>query len=410
MTGPLLAGVDAVASSGTVVASDAVVTIQAISTDDVVFALAQVGGLTVVATLLAMAAAFVFRWYANQQIPTGIGVLVGLTAVALYLNTRSALGEAIGGLETVSPTVVLFNVGAFAVAGFGSAAGGRVGDRLAVALVIERDPVEGGLDRVVRAVGRVITVELPSEVEDMVGYDPVSEETRQKLAGETFVFPRRLTVAELRERLINRLKADYDVGHVDVDVTQDGAVEYLAVGRRAAGIGPSLPQGTVALAVRADPSYAAGSGDAVQVWSGDGSRRRCNAEVRATSGAVVTLAVDAADAPKLDPEARYRLVTLSTDARPDREFASLLRAVDETLATIEIGAESPLVGTALRELGAMVVAIAPAGEERVRTLPGRAETLAGGDSIYVIASPDALRRIEGRAGATVSDPTADRVQ
>lgn len=399
MTVPLVLG------AHTVVAAQS-----SLSTETVVTAVALIGGLTVVATLLAGGAAFLFRWYANQRVPTGIGVLVGITAVALYLNTRTALGEAIVELDSVAPSTVMFNVGAFAVAAFGSTVGIRIGDRLAVDLVLERNPVESGFDRVVRAVGRVIVVELPTDVEDMVGYDPVPEETKKKLAGETFLFPRRLTVAELRDRLTGRLKSDYDVGHVDIEVTADGDIEYLAVGRRAAGLGPTLPQGTVALAIRADPSYAAGSGDSVQVWSEDGSERVCNAEVRGTAGPVVTLAVDATDAPKLDPEARYRLVTLSTDARPDREFASLLRAADETLALVEIGAESTLVGTALGALGATVVAVAPPGEERVQTLPGRDHTLEGGESIYVIAQPEALRRIESRAGASVSSPAADRPQ
>jgi hypothetical protein len=384
------------------------VTGSTVTSESLVVILAQIGGLATAATVLALVAAFLFRWYANQRAPTGITMLVGLTAVAVYLNTRSALGNAISGAAALSSTGVLFNVVAFAVAGFGSAVGARIGDRLAVSLVLERDPVGGGLDRVVRAVGRVIVVELPEEVEDMVGYDSVPEATKSSIAGETFLFPRRLTVAELRDRIVARLKADYDVGHVDLEVDEEGTVQYLGVGQRVAGIGPTLPRETVALAIRADPAHAAASGDAVQVWSREDPEWLCNAEIRGTCGEVVTLAVDTVDAPKLDPDERYRLVTLSTDARPDREFISLLRAADESLALIEVGDGSPLVGTPLSDLGVSVVAVLPGGDERVQPLPEPDRVLAGSEAIYVLASPDALRRIEGRAGASVVTQTGGR--
>ena len=376
-----------------------------LAADELAGAIGEILGLSLLAAVLAGVAAFVFRWYATQQAPTGIVALVGLSVVAVVLNTRSALGEALGGAEPAVTSAVLFNIVAFAVAAVASAAGGRSGDRLAVSLVLDGDALEGGFDRVVRAAGRVITVELPQAVEDMVGYDPVSEETKTKLAGETFVFPRRLTVADLRERLITRLKSDYDVGHVDLTVTEDGTVEYLAVGRRAAGIGPTLPRDSVAVAIRADPAHATGSGDVVQVWSADGSERLCSAEVRATAGEVVTLAVDEPDAAKLDPDATHKLVTLSTDARPDREFASLLRAADETLALVEVATDSALVGETLGDLDVSVVAVAAAGEERPRTLPPREYQITGGESLYVVASPDALRAVESPAGAAVTGPT-----
>ncbi|MFC7196712.1 hypothetical protein ACFQL4_22155 [Halosimplex aquaticum] len=122
----------------------------------------------------------------------------------------------------------------------GTGIGDRIGSDLTVATG-ER-AVEAEVGRLVQAVGRVITVELPEEVEDVVGYDPVPDQTKDDLAGKTFVFPRRLTVEELRDRLVTRLKADYAVGHVDIELADDGTVEFLAVGSRAAGIGPTLPR------------------------------------------------------------------------------------------------------------------------------------------------------------------------
>jgi len=151
----------------------------------------------------------------------------------------------------------------------------------------------------------VTTVELPEDVADIVGYDPVTEETKETLAGRRFLFPRRLTKAELRERLVARLKTDYGVGHVDVEFGDDGSVEFLAVGTRAAGIGPTLPPATNAVAIRADPAHAASAGDLVQVWGDRSDETRPDGELRGIAGDVVTVAIDAADTPKLNPTERY---------------------------------------------------------------------------------------------------------
>lgn len=368
-------------------------------------AVGQIVGLAVAAGLVAAVCAFVYRWYANQRAPLGLVVLVGLSVIAIYLNTRVALGQVIQDKATVSLSAAFFNIAAIGVGAFTSAAGQRAGDRFAVSVFATTGTpaVSGEVSRVVKAVGRVITVEVPDEIDDIVGYDPLTAETKQKIAGQTFVFPRRLTVAELRERLTARLKTDYGVGHVDVELDEDGTITYLALGSRAAGIGPTLPPESAAMAIRADPAYAAGAGDVVQIWTADGSERRCNAEVRGTAGDIVTVVLDAADTSKLDPDERYRLVTLSVDSRPDREFASLLRAAAETMGVVEIGAGSALDGVPVGSLDVAVVAVSPVPtDQRVETLPSRGRLLGAGESIYVLATPEALRKVEVAATASTT--------
>lgn len=367
--------------------------------------LGRIAGLAVAAGLAATAAALAYRWYVTQRAPTGAIVLVGLGVVATYLNTQTALGQVIEGEPTVSLAAAAFNIGAVLAGTAASAIGHQAGDRVGVAL-LSRSGMEtlDDLTRVVKSGGRVITVELPEDIGDVVGYDPVDPETKATLEGQSLLFPRGLTVAQLRERLISRLKADYGVGHVDLEL-DGGEVRHLAVGRRVAGLGPTLPPESVAMAIRADPSYAAGPGDLVQIWSADGQQRRCNAELRATSGSVVTVAIDAADAAKLDPDERYRLVTLATDARQDREFVSLLRAADETMGVVEIEPAGALAGTTVGSLDVMVVAVIPAGDEsEIETLPSRERVLAAGESIYVIATPDDVRAVEA---SSVGPSTTD---
>ncbi|MFC7153957.1 potassium transporter TrkA [Halomarina halobia] len=362
---------------------------------------ALVVSLGLVAGAVAAGVAVAHRWYARGGIPEGLAVLAGVSVVAVALNTTAVLGGVIDGVGTIDETKALVNVAAFLAGAAAAVAGARVGDALAVN-VFEEDLPEVG--RIVRSVGRHITVTLPEEIADMDDHDPVPPEVKAELACRSLSFPRGLTVDELRSRLVTRLKADYGVGYVDLDITEDGEVEYLAVGSRVAGIGPTLAPGSAAVAVRADPAFSASPGDLVQVWDDDPLALVTSAEIRAVAGETVTLALDASDADRLDSSDRYRLVTLPAEARSDREFAALLRAADETLGVVAVAEGSPLAGLAVGAIDASIVAIR--GEEGVAALPKRGRRLAPGETVYALARPDVLRRLESAARGEGRPPLA----
>lgn len=348
----------------------------------------------------AAAIALVYRWYFAEEVPEGIAVLIGVAVVALYINTAS-LGAIVssGGTDLFQIETVLFNVVVLGVASLAAPVGRRAGD--AVATNVLSMPAlrqfEGDMGTVVRSAGRATTVTLPDEIEDMVSYDPVPEETKTEMAGKQLVFPRRLTVGALRERLISRIKEDYAIGYVDVDLTEKGDVEYLAVGSRMAGVGPTLAPGTVAVALSADPPNNASPGDLIQIWStGEQPKRLVSGELRGVASDVVTVAIDAADADRIDPTERYRVVTLPEEPQPDREFATLLRGVDETMAAIDVDPGSELSGTVVREAGVIVVAIRSA-DGTTAPIPDRDRRFADGDTVYTLGRPDVLRRLEERA-------------
>ena len=361
----------------------------------------------VLSALAAGALTVAYRWYFKTLIPEGVSILAGVAIVALYINTAS-LGVVVseGSVDLFRPGVVFFNVVALGVSTVAAPVGRRVGDAAASELfsVIGVGQLNGEMSTMVRSVGRVTSVTLPEEIADMESYDPVTEETKAELAGKTLVFPRRLTVEELRSRLISRLKEDYAIGYVDVDLTEDGTVEYLAVGSRAAGVGATIAPGTVAVAVRADPPNNAASGDLLQVWSTGTAeaepKRITNAELRGVAGDAVTLAVDEADAELLSPTEQYRLVTMPAEPQADREFATLLRSVDETMSSITVATGSELVGETASAIGTTVLAIRPSsGTGKLAALPSRDRAFEAGDSLYVLGRPDVLRRLEARAAA-----------
>jgi len=372
---------------------------------------AQLLGIGVAAATAAALVALGYRWYVRERVPTGLAVLFGLSVVAVLLQTTGALGAVIsGGAQeeaVLDPSDVLPNLAAFALGAVGSSVGIRVGDAVGTDLFAATGgrTVDADVSDIVQTVGRVTSVRLPEDIDDIVGYDPMSEETKASLSGKRFLFPRRLTKSELRDRLVTRLKTDYGVGHVDLELDGDGRVDYLAVGSRAAGIGPTLPPSTNAVAIRADPAQAASSGDLVQVWQTEPLERVLTGELRGVADDVVTVAVDATETSKLDPTERYKLVTLPVQERPDREFASLLRAADETMGTVTIPPESELVGTAVGELDVTVAAITRNGD--AEPIPSRDRTLSAGDVLYAIATPDALRRVEAAAERR-REPTPDQ--
>lgn len=389
-------------------------TLQTVPDAELLADVVQVAGLSLSAGALSAGIALVFRWYAREEMAAGVAALVGVSVVALYFNTTAAFTQVVqGDTELLTVRAALTNTATLVLAAGTAVVGARVGDRVATDVFAAAGARELDTDvgQLVRAVGRVLAVELPDDpddIDDMEHYDPVTAETKRQLAGKTLVFPRRLTVEELRARLVDRLRTDYGVGAVDVDLTEAGEIEYLALGSRMAGIGPSLPPGSAAIAVRADPAFAASPGDRVQVWrppSGEEGafERVTTAEVRGTAGDVVTLAADETDVESLSPEESYRLVTLPDGRRPDREFAALLRAAEETMGVVTLAPGSALVGAPVGALDVSIVAVRPA-EGSVEPLPPRSRVLASGDTVYAVARPDAIRRLE--AGADGNDTTA----
>ncbi|UIP01123.1 TrkA C-terminal domain-containing protein [Halobaculum sp. CBA1158] len=415
-------------------------------------------GFAVASFLVSALAAAVYRWYVAEAVPAGLTTLLGTATVAVYLNTVGLFASVVpvGGVVTTdpfAPMTVLRNVVSLLVAAGTTPVGRRAGDHFAtnVTAVAGGDRVDGELSRFARAVGRIRTVDLPEEIADIDGYDPVDEATKDRLAGETLLFPRRLSDGELHDAFLTRLKEEYGVGHVDAEFDGD-EVTYLGVGRRVAGIGPTLGPGTCAVAIRADPPNGAGPGDVVQVWrlprsgseteedsvdpdtvesapepatataepaaateqtggdepEGHGDRapeRVATAELRAAVGDVVTLAVDESDAPEFVADGRYRLLTMPAEARADREFASILRVADETMAAVAVEETSALEGTSVGEVTGAVVAV-EAMDGSVEPIPARDRTLSAGETVYVIARPEAIRDLE-RRGTSAAEADVD---
>ncbi|RDZ63413.1 potassium transporter TrkA [Haloferax sp. Atlit-12N] len=424
--------------------------------DSLVLQILRFVGLVVGTFVVSAIASLLYRWYTREIIPRALSVLFGGAVVALYLNTIGLFGAFTTGTETevFQLDTVLFNTASLAGGALIAPVGRVAGDRLAtdVFAVAGAKELDADVSRLVRTVGRVTSVTLPEDIADIEGYDPVGEAVKTQLSGKTLLFPRRLSEAELRDRLATRIKDDHGVGHVDVEFEPEGSeVSYLALGSRAAGLGPTLAPGTVAVAIRGDPGSGAAAGDPVQVWSvpkpdadgdendpsgdavagatdatesaksaepttetqpsGSGSlsdggtdapaastapTRVAFGELRGVADDVATVALDEEDADRLTSGEEYRLVTLPADPHVDREFASLLRNADETMAVTTVAPGADLDGLSVADVDTTVVAIRSANRP-VDAIPGRGRELVAGDTLYVVGRPEVLRKVERRA-------------
>ena len=194
---------------------------------DLVAETARILALTGLATVASLVAAVVYRWYTRERVPEGVSVLLGVSAVALVLNTEETLKLVMQGRDGLpAETTAVVTVATFVAAALGTGIGRRIGDGVAsnAFAVTGTAKLDREVSQLVRAVGRVVTVSLPDDLDDIDGYDPVDPEVKEELAGTTFVFPRRITVADLQDRVVTRLKDDYGVGHVDLELDRKSVV------------------------------------------------------------------------------------------------------------------------------------------------------------------------------------------
>jgi len=354
------------------------------------------------ALLTTAAAAVGYRWYFGVAIPGGVSVLVGASVVALYLNT-SSLSALISteSAELLTVRTVVFNVAVLTAAAAVAPLGRYAGDRLALGAFTRSGVAAAERDtgRLLGAIRRRTPVRLPeaAAIEDLDAYEPVTAETKAELAEQTLFFSRQLAGEALRERVVEQIKSTYEISHVALELAADGTVAYLAVGSRPTGIGPTLAPGRVAVALIADPPAVATPGDVVQIWQTGGEPTRvATGEFRAAVGDVTTVALDESDADAIAVDGTYRLVTLPAEPQADREFASLLRRADETMATVPVASGSRLTTMTVDDVAASVALIRDATGD-VRALPAPTDTFAAGDTAYLIGRPEVIRRVEADA-------------
>ncbi|WP_226479936.1 TrkA C-terminal domain-containing protein [Natrinema amylolyticum] len=370
------------------------VVLQSIVTEWTETALVNSLGFALLAGIIATGVAFGYRGYSARAVPVGVGVFAGLAVVAGWLNLAGLdRAASIGDTPLVHHATAAYFLGAVAVSAVAAEGGRRIGDQFARdAFGIERVAATGDVASLVRSARRPTPIDLPERIDDIDGYPPVDASVTRELAGRTMLVPQSGEASALRSRLSTRLERDYDIGHVSVTTDGDGTVDHLAVGRCRTGIGAMLPSGTVAVAIRADPSPTASAGDPVEVWTtaGDSSRLVATGTLRATAGDITTITVsaDTVDEFAFDPESTYRLTTRSDPPDDGYGFMSVLRAADEMVRSVMVREGGALDNEFVEWLSGTALVVVR--DDEAIPFPDGNETLRAGDRLSVLGTPSEL--------------------
>ena len=367
----------------------------AIETDWTHTALLYILGYSLLAGVIAMGTAFVYRKATAQPIPVGPVVLTGVSFPALLLTIEGLFqGVVIEGssLEHYSTGAYLLGVfGAGTTTGF---AGRRLGDHLACGVFnITSLDGRGEVADLVRSAGLSVAVTLPEQIADADGYDPVSDALKQELSGLTMRFPRRVSPENLAKRLCTRLERDYGVGYAHADVAADGTIEAVAVGATSSGLSRLIPPAHVAVTIRGDPPQNATVGDPLEVWSQrtDSSQLVVTGTFLSKAGDTTTLLIDERDHNAVDGRTSYRLGTSSDAPTDHHELVSLVLRATETVITVSVDDSSPLEGEFVGWIPGTVLLIRREGTGVA--FPDENETIIRGDTVYVFGTPRQLRRV-----------------
>ncbi|QCS41968.1 TrkA C-terminal domain-containing protein [Natrinema versiforme] len=375
-----------------------VVVLQAVVTEWTETALVNVLGFALLAGITATIVAFGYRATSARVAPVGAGVFAGLAVVAGWLNAVG-LGHAtvIDQTPLVHHATAAYFLGAIAVSAGTAEGGRRIGDRFACDVFdIDRLAAAGEGASLVRSARRPTPIELPERIGDVDGYPAADAATKRDLAGRTVLVPQYRDASTLKSRLSSRLERDYDIDHVSITVGDDGGIERLAVGRQRTGLGSTLPDGTAATAIRATPSPTASAGDPIEVWAagddGDSSRLVATGTLRAATGAVATITVDADAVDEFGggfgADSRYRLATRSVSPDDGYGFVSVLRAADETVRSVTVAEDDPIDNEFVGWLSGTVLLAVRDGN--AIPFPNENETVQDGDRLFVMGTPAEL--------------------
>lgn len=362
-------------------------------------AIMNVVGFAVLAGLLALAAAFLYRERTTRGLPLGTAIVFGVGIVATWLNLQAIIGdELVGGFDPVGAGTSYYLLGVFLAAVLVAELGRQLGDYLASDVFdIERIAASNEVASLVKSAGVVVPVRLPDEIVDLAGYPPVENAPKERFAGRTLALPSNLSRAEMADRLERRLEEDYGVAQAAVELSESYQVESVAVGRNPAGIGPTIPPDTLAIALRADPPPTASAGDPVELWTrpaeDEQSRLVGRGTFRSRRGDVATLLVPAGDAFEYDLGDRYRLTTVSESPTDVNEFIAALRMAEETITRLDVRKGGPFEGEFVSWLPLSVLVLERDGE--VVPFPPDNDTLQAGDVVYAMGTPSDLDTLDG---------------
>ncbi|WP_225335069.1 potassium channel family protein [Halomicrobium urmianum] len=389
----------------------------------------------IIPALVSWGLAFAFKYFTDVTLP-GFGMAVLAIALAgvnggLLALADKSITQAPNAERVVTAIIVVTMASMYA-----HSKGDQMGAEFPRRLSLEKLRSRTLSTDVIDLVGgrREATVRVVGEVADMEGYPPLPEDLRAEIRGSEWPFPADLRIAELEERLADRLLTEYDLGDASVTVDERGRATVVAAppfsglskriedDRHAVSVDAVLPTGLArgdeVTLITADAQV---RGTVVSARSGDGSAKPVDAEpaetldgpdvdgaekppapVRAptTDGGEgrLTAAVHRTDAQPLVRAAQAKVVVESRGTRREYELVSLLRRADVRFRKVTVGANAPVAGERLGEAslretyGVGAFAVRKSGGWVVA--PGDDDVVEAGEEVYAVGARDALDAFE----------------
>ena len=396
----------------------------------------------IVPAFVSGALGFAFKYVTGVTLP-GLGVVVLAVAIA---GINGGLMGLLDPAVASSPRVVTAAVVVMMLSLYAHSQGDKLGVTLPKRFSLRRLR-ERTLSADVLDVFGGVTVTVAGAVGDVEGYPPLPRDLRAQLAASTWSFPGDLPLSELEARLAERLRTEFDLTEVSVQVDSNGRASVSAAppmsglsrtvpkGKRAVSVSTLLPTGvargdevvarTADASVRAtvlsarttddDPptprSPTTGSGEDVATDGGTdatGAPTPTAVAAPTTSGGEgrVTLAVDRGAATALLRADRARVRVCSRGTHREFEVVSLLRRARNRFRRVTVRAGGALDGTTIGAAdvrdahGVAVLAVrrssgdakqtGSAGESRWRFSPDGDVALSAGDELFVVGRRNAL--------------------
>ncbi|MFW6318451.1 MAG: potassium transporter TrkA, partial [Halorubrum sp.] len=175
----------------------------------------------IVPALVAGTLGFVFKYVTDVTIP-GLGVVVLSLAIAGVNGGLLALNDETIRSSERAPAILTAIVVVLLLSMYAHAQGDRLGasvpKRISLKQLRDRT-LSADVIELVGGRGRV-AVEVAGEVNDMEGYPPLPAATRRAILDGDWTFPADLPLAELEDRLAERLRTELDLADVAVRIDE----------------------------------------------------------------------------------------------------------------------------------------------------------------------------------------------
>ncbi|MFH5799758.1 potassium channel family protein [Haladaptatus sp. CMAA 1911] len=373
------------------------------------------GALTgVVPALVAWTLGFVFRYVTGVSVP-GFGVVVLCVAIAgVQGGLLGLLDPAIG----QSPIIVVALVVVMLSSQYAHAKGDSMGATFPRRIGFRQLRENRLSSDVIERVGRFgqVRVRATGDVGDIEGYPPLPDDLRATIAEDEWTFPGDLPIPELESRLADRLRTDYDLTDVAVEIDARATATVNAAppegslsrrvppGKRAVSVDTLVPTGlsrsdTVVFSL--GDEEIGGTVLSAKTNGGGGANEDTDAPSAPTPTTTggdgrVTVAVSNGEARQLLDDTPTKLRVESRGTRYEFELIRLLRRAGKRWERVSIRAGSEFDGLTLgaasvrATYGVAVLALERDGDWTVA--PPGTTALEARDDLYVVGNDESIRR------------------